>query len=458
MTEPIIAVVEDNPVWQDELGLMYSRILRGQSNHENPCTDIHQNVKCFSTAKQAISFLKRKPGDRKNAKSKVDILSLDVNLRSSDKATGLTVLRKAVEEGNKFVTIGISGLADDDDLKNQISDREYDGIQAFEAWISLKTNCKSFYYPKRDISRRSVKDQVRDIEKTLLSKVKHGNILRLLAEELRVSSAADLNGKYLCLHFRVPRTLYGIGDAVVDASQAAKLAKLNIFREHFLQQDLETNVSALLTRLMFLADPGRRHRRYGARSGKHPFFIGVSLQDDPSEPDPEDAWLTNRQGAKIPSEGEIRDLLCLMARKWDASETDEAPWKRWAIKTYDTAMAADSAIEEDLFITGIRPNSDGSRATGSTASIVEPPPSWSGSRDFIYANGQSLALRLQPASQGRDADNTIMKQNQTIKTRISRVRKMITDLVGHETIDPIVEVDKAYYLVVPGQVFIHKGE
>lgn len=217
MADPIIVIVEDCSTWRRELARMYTSILRGASAQKSDGS-FHKNIKTFATIEEALHFLEEKK--RSNGRSQFDILSLDLRLGgSNDKlsgkkdTSGVTFVDKAVEYGNQFVTIVVSGAHDDSEFKNRLSaDKQMQNrFYRLESVLQEKTKCKVFRFSKYNKRERSIKEQVRDIEEILRSKTKaKGNPLRTLAKELREPSGADFNGKCICLHFRLPQELYGV--------------------------------------------------------------------------------------------------------------------------------------------------------------------------------------------------------------------------------------------------------
>jgi len=261
----IVVIVEDDTKWRLELAMMYSRILSGSRE----IADHHGAVKTFATAREAIEYFKPKPGERSNAKPKVDVLSLDLNLGRDGGGTGLDVLKAAVNAGQKFVTIAVSGFADDEDLHAQLG-RKKSHLLELETWVASQTKGKCVVHPKREMLG-TVSEQVKALEKKLRSQVHaNSNVLRVWTKSLH-NTAADLNGKCLCLHFELPRELIQPSTevwlpGVLTRATRPHLAKIGAWTGHFEPLDEESTASDLLTRLLFLI------------SSKKNYQTGVSLR------------------------------------------------------------------------------------------------------------------------------------------------------------------------------------
>lgn len=354
-----VVVVEDNNIWRDKLVLMYSRIL----SNDPKATNYHPDVKGFPTAGEAIQYFKSKSGERSNARPKVDVLSLDLNLGREGGATGIDVLNSAVNAGQKFVTIVVSGYATDEDLHEQM---ELDGKTSYlielETRITAITKAKCLVHPKLKVSPKfPISAQAKALEKRLRSYV-HGNsnVLRDWTESLR-GTAADLNGKILCLHFELPKELMsGQSESWVmgalDSKTLDSLNKISAWHNIFEKIDHTSTVSDLLTRLLFLI------------TAKKNYQTGLSLRcisevyDDAARkylpPLPKKEWICPRTGIKSLTPRESFQLTQLVFQKMlTPNENSECKLSK-AVYTdgevdYDNVAAPPSIPKFDLEVSGL---------------------------------------------------------------------------------------------------------
>ena len=355
MVRVVVVVVEDNDIWRDKLRLMYTRILFNDPN----ATDPHPDVKGYSTAVEAIQYFKSKSGERSNARPKVDVLSLDLNLGREGGATGIDVLNSAVNAGQKFVTIVVSGYATDEDLHEQM---ELDGKTSYlielETRITAITKAKCLVHPKLKVSPKfPISAQAKALEKRLRSYV-HGNsnVLRDWTESLR-GTAADLNGKILCLHFELPKELIdGRNGSWVMGALDSSLNKISAWHNIFEKIDHTSTVSDLLTRLLFLI------------TAKKNYQTGLSLRcisevyDDAarkySPPLPKKEWICPRTGIKSLSPRESFQLTQLVfQRMLTPNENSECKLSK-AVYTdgevdYKNIAAPASIPKFDLEVSGL---------------------------------------------------------------------------------------------------------
>lgn len=302
-----VVVVEDDELWVHELVLMYSRILS-----KNPkATDYHKDVVICRTANHAIQYFKAKPGERSNASPKVDVLSLDLNLGRTGGATGLDVLKSAVNAGQNFATIVVSGFANDNDLHQQLGSKT-SYLVDLENRIANLTKAKCLVHPKlsTDIFG-SITQQANALMKKLENQV-HGNsnVLRVWTEDLR-GTAADLNGKILCLHFELPRDLFEspndlrgrqreswVMGALINTTLDS-LNKISAWHTTFGKIDHTSTDSDLLTRLLFLITAGKN---YQTGLSLRPIDDLVDFKTGKiSAPLPKEQWICPRKGNGINS-------------------------------------------------------------------------------------------------------------------------------------------------------------
>jgi len=424
MADPIIMVVEDDSEWRFELAQMYSRILRGQRKRKNADADFHPAVHTFSTAREAIEFVKKRPGDRSNSKAKVDIMSLDLNLGRNQGGTGMDVLKAAVSNGEKFATIAITGFASDDDLRDQMPEKEYQGLQALRDKVERITKCECIVHHKHDVDRfGDVPTQVSRIESDLVSRCS-GNVLRNMQAKLR-ETIADLNGKCFCLHFKLPNELYRPcpGDWVAAAVQKNRLLlnQLSVWKGVFHPLDEDSTQTDVLARLLFLATPGK-------------YLAGVSLQEDPTQPLPEDAWLSPQPRMPNLTPREAFLMLQLIAQGW---ETRTSESRRPAVTSIRDATYQDEPPPSELQISGlIRPTQLG----------------WAkGDSKCVHDNGEPLSVeRFTDSPTGRREDGAL-------KTNASRLHKSLKEMLGGVDYRVISATDTSYELSTFGQVFIHRS-
>lgn len=256
----VVVIVEDNATWRNELALMYSRIL----SDSKEVTDYHPSVRTFATAREAIEYFKPKPGERSNASPKVDVLSLDLNLGRDGGGTGLDVLKSAVNAGQKFVTIALSGFASDTDLHEQLGSKKSHLIE-LETWVASQTKARCVVHRKDPLCLGTECQQVKALEKRLCSQV-HGNsnVLRVWTAALR-QTAAELNGKCLCLHFELPKLLMEPSTeawlpGVLTRATRPHLSKIGAWSSSFEPLDGNSTSSDLLTRLLFLVSSGKNYQ------------------------------------------------------------------------------------------------------------------------------------------------------------------------------------------------------
>ena len=256
----IVVIVEDNTTWRNELALMYSRIL----SDSKEVTDYHPSIRTFATAREAIEYFRPKPGERSNASPKVDVLSLDLNLGRDGGGTGLDVLKSAVNAGQKFVTIAVSGFATDEDLHEQLGSKASHLIE-LETRVASQTKAKCFVHEKKSERLGSVGQQAKALEKRLRAQV-HGNsnVLRDWTAALR-QTAAELNGKCLCLHFELPKLLMEPSTetwmpGVLTQATRPHLSKIGAWSSSFEPIDGNSTTSDLLTRLLFLISSGKNYQ------------------------------------------------------------------------------------------------------------------------------------------------------------------------------------------------------
>lgn len=418
MADPLVMVVEDESVWRTELAMMYSRILRGQSKHRHADSTIHPAVFTFATAKEAIDYLKASSRVQSRAVRKVDILSLDLNLKRSG-GNGFDVLKAAVENGQKFATIAISGFSDDDDFRDQLSEEQYKELQSLRSKVESITRCECIEEHKHPKDRfGDEREQVARIEQNLVSRAK-GNILRSLASKLR-ESIADLNGHFFCMHFALPTTLYQPceGDWVAASArrQRARLNRLGIWRGVFCPLDEECTQADLAARLLFLVKPKN-------------YFVGLSLQTTLEKPDPSESWLIPRpRGPKIPPSQAFL-MLQLVMQGWvnQAAPSPVMP---------ATVHAAAAELRHDagnlLEISGLlKPTNLGWKKKGS-----------------VHRNEENLDVV-------RIVDG---KEDGALKTRKHHLEKGLKQALGDVDYDVIECLENTYMLKRPGQVFIHRAD
>ena len=169
-TDPVVVVVEDDPEWRHELGMMYTRILSGPK--ETTSTTYHQLIKFFATAQEAISYISRRTGERDKSKPKVDVLSLDLNLKPRN-GDGMDVLNAAVDAGERFVTIAVSGFASDEEYQSRSDNKK---LRELESNIVNKTKRQCVVHHKLNPNFGTVAEQVASLERLLRSKVTvHGS-------------------------------------------------------------------------------------------------------------------------------------------------------------------------------------------------------------------------------------------------------------------------------------------
>jgi hypothetical protein len=295
----VIVIVEDNFEWRHELALMYSRVL----SNSTEATSYHPSVKTFATAREAIEYFKPMPGERSNASSKVDILSLDLNLGRDGGGTGFDVLKSAANAGEKFVTIAVSGFATDEDLHEQLGAQKSHLIE-LETRIASQTKAKCLVHEKKSETLGSVSEQVRALEKRLRSQV-HGNsnVLREWTKALR-NTAAELTGKCLCLHFELPKDLMGPSTepwvpGVLSRSTRPYLAKIRAWSSSYGFEKLDENSTAsdLLTRLLFLVTSKKNYQSGLSLRKLHELIDPDTGRHAP--PLPSQEWICPRLGEGI---------------------------------------------------------------------------------------------------------------------------------------------------------------
>ena len=405
-TEPVVVVVEDNDEWRDQLVMMYSRLLRGYKNHGD--SSYHPSVKYFATAKEAIEYFKSKSNGRSNSKPKVDILSLDLNLGKG--GHGFDVLAAAVNAGQKFVTIAVSGFANDKDLHNQLGKKSADLIH-LETKVSEMTKAKCVLFAKHIQDLGSVPDQANAIEKKLRSSV-HGNsnVLREWCAELR-NTAADLNGKMMCLHFVLPPELFCAESpvdwvpGVITRKTRPYLASIQAWHATFEELDEHADGSDLLTRLLFLITEGTN------------YLEGISLQSKSdlidastgthSDPPPTNKWLVPRRGVKKLTPRESFLLLQLAFKK----QAQGGSTARIPVGHVDedgnlqNVRLQDSGVTDELIVSGLLDGKHLKRANGD-----------------LLGNGDSLMIERFVAG----------KEDGALKSTKSLLNKKLRDILGVE--------------------------
>jgi CheY-like chemotaxis protein len=425
MADPIIMVVEDHAEWRLQLAQMYSRILRGKSNRKNADSGFHPTVHTFSTAQEAIEFVKKRPGDRSNSKSKVDIMSLDLNLGRNQGGTGMDVLNAAVANGQKFATIAITGYASDDDLRDQMSDAGYQSMQSLRTKVEAVTKAECVVYHKHAIDRfGDIPTQIGGIESDLVSRCS-GNVLRNMHAKLR-ETIADLNGKCFCLHFKLPKDLFlpcpGDWVAASVLKNRSMLNQLSVWKGVFHPLDEDATQTDILARLLFLVTPGK-------------YLAGVSLQEDPTQPLPEDAWLAPQPRVSNLTSGEAFLMLQLIAQGWALRSSGS---RRIGASRLEDAYSLDEPTSSELQISGlIRPTKLG----------------WAkGNKKSVHENGEPLSVeRFVDSLAGRTDDGAL-------KTNASRLHTSLKEMLGGVDYPVISATDTSYELATFGQVFIHRAK
>jgi hypothetical protein len=260
----VVVIVEDDDVWRHQLALMYSRILSNLKAVE----DYHADIRTFASANDAIEYFKPKRGERSNARPKVDVLSLDLNLGREGGGTGFDVLNAAVNAGQKFVTIAVSGFGDDKDLHEQLGDEGTSNLLKLETRVASQTKAMCLVHEKKKESLWSVEAQVQALEERLRSYV-HGNsnVLRVWTDALR-KTAVELNGKCLCLHFELPKVLMAPSTqswipGVLTRATRTYLSEVGAWNSNFEPLDENSTPSDLLTRLLFLVTSEKRNYHTG---------------------------------------------------------------------------------------------------------------------------------------------------------------------------------------------------
>jgi len=420
VTDPTIMVVEDDTVWRIQLEKMFSRILRGQSKQKQPDESFHPAVRAFPTATEAIEYLRTRPEDRSNSKPKVEIMSLDLNLGRHGGGTGLDVLRAAVQNGQKFATIAISGYAGDDDFREQLTNTEYRELQSLRVKVESITNCECIVFQKHTTEHfGDAAVQVRRIEEDLISR-SSGNVLRQMQAKLR-ESIADLNGKCFCLHFRLPKALYEpcTGDwvAATVLTERSRLNKLGVWTGVFTPLDEDAVQTDILARLLFLTKPKS-------------YFAGISLQDQVISPLPEVDWLSPQPRKPQLTPGEAFLLLQLIGQRWEVQTSRIR--SNVAANTGNEAVTWDRPGASELQIVGLRqPTLLG----------------WTG-KGSVQNNGDSLIVE-------RKVDG---RENKPLKTNASRLHKKLRQMLGGVEYPVITSDEFTFHLATIGQVFVHRAK
>lgn len=295
----IVVIVEDNNNWRHQLALMYSRIL----SDSKEVTDYHPSIRTFATAREAIEYFKPRPGERANATPKVDVLSLDLNLGRDGRGTGLDVLQFAVNAGQKFITIAVSGFATDEDLHEQLGSKASHLIE-LETRVAAQTKAKCFVHEKKNERLGSIGQQAKALENRLRSQV-HGNsnVLRDWTAALR-QTAAEFNGKFLCLHFELPKLLMEPSTetwtpGVLTRVTRPHLSKIGAWSSSFEPIDGNSTTSDLLTRLLFLVTSGKNYQTGLSLRLKHELIDPQNGQH--AAPLPKGEWICPRKGEGIKS-------------------------------------------------------------------------------------------------------------------------------------------------------------
>jgi hypothetical protein len=429
--DPVVVVVEDDPNWRLALGLMYSRILRGVSKKADET--MHPSVKMFATAQEAISYFKAKCDGRSKNRSKVDILSLDMNLGKGLGGTGFSVLKEAAGAGQAFATIIISKFASDTDLHEQLG-KKTKLLVGLETNVTNITKARCEVEPKYDEALGSIADQVKAIETKLRAKV-HGNsnVLRTWRKELR-NTAADLNGKSLCLHFVIPKLSFQpCSVAWVPGSNTQKTRKyldtIGVWQHDFVAMD--SSASSLLTRLLYLVT-----------NCENKYLSGLSLTSemdlvnretgDTVDPLPADKWICPGEGTvSNPTAREVFMLLQLEFQR--RLGVGERP-KKTQGESVETAKARSSSHYPGLEVSGVL----------TTKPLLRPDGS-------AMKNGDSLDVDRDSGDE--DRDNTVKQAKFQLNKSLKEILKVDYDLIS-----AIDEPFKTYRLEIPVFVYIQCGD
>ncbi|MEO1528100.1 MAG: hypothetical protein AAFX06_21930 [Planctomycetota bacterium] len=362
-----------------------------------------------------MDYLRSSSNGQSRATNKVDILSLDLNLRDNE-GHGLDVVKTAVENGQKFATIAISACADDDELRAQLTEKEYLELQSLRPKVEAISHCPCIVEPKLSTERfGDASMQVPRIEANLISR-SPGNPLRELAKKLR-ESVADLNGKFFCMHFELPeihfRPCSGEWVAASARMERSRLNKLGVWKSVFHPLDEYSSQLDIVARLLFLTKPKS-------------FFAGLSLQETIEKPLPKKQWLCPQPLVKNLTKGQAFLLLQLIAQNWAAQSHSGGTTP---VRSLEDAIATPQVDVSGIEICGLR----------------EPTVlGWKGNRS-VHSNGESLSV-------DRYVDG---KEDGTLKTSKSRLETSIKGMLGDVEYDVIECLENTYNLMRPGQVFIH---
>jgi hypothetical protein len=434
----VVVIVEDNANWRNELALMYSRIL----SDSKEVTDYHPSIRTFATAREAIEYFKPKPGERSNASPKADVLSLDLNLGRDGGGTGLDVLKSAVNAGQKFVTIAVSGFATDEDLHEQLGSKASHLIE-LETRVAAQTKAKCFVHEKKSERLGSVSQQAKALEKRLRAQV-HGNsnVLRDWTKALR-QTAAELNGKCLCLHFELPKKMMEPSTkvwtpGVLTRATRPHLSKIGAWNSSFEPIDENSTTSDLLTRLLFLIS-----------SGKNNYQTGLSLRLKHELIDPD----TGQHAAPLPKE----EWIC--PRKGEGKEP-LTPRESFQL----TQLVFQKQFEQtrESFVPMAQFSKDGELDLGNVAGRSTMP-----SNELIVSgllDGQRLSLPDKQQKGLRNGDSLDVeryvdgKELAAVKSTRSLLNTKLKTILGvnYDLIASMDQPFKTYTLQLPGFVYIQR--
>jgi hypothetical protein len=432
----VVVIVEDNATWRNELALMYSRILSDSKD----VTDYHSSIMTFATAREAIEYFKPKPGERSNASPKVDVLSLDLNLGRDGGGTGLDVLKSAVNAGQKFVTIAVSGYGVDTDLHQQLGTKETERLIELETRVAAETKATCFECKKENEDIWPVPEQVKALEKKLRAQV-HGNsnVLRDWTKALR-QTAVELNGKCLCLHFELPKALMEPSTevwtpGVLTRATRPHLSKIGAWNSSFEPIDGNSTPSDLLTRLLFLISSGKNYQ------------TGLSLRLKHELIDPD----TGRHAAPLPK----TEWIC--PRKGEGKES-LTPRESFQL----TQLVFQKQLEQtsESFIPRAQFSKDGKLDIGNVAGRSTMATSELMVSGLLEGKKLSLPDKKQKALSNGDSLDVERyvdgKEVAAVKSTRCLLNKKLKTILG-VNYDLIVSIDqpfKTYTLQLPGFVYI----
>ncbi len=436
----VVVIVEDDANWRHELALMYSRML----SDSKEVTGYHPAIRTFATARETIEYFKPKPGERSNASPKVDVLSLDLNLGRHGGGTGFDVLTSAVNAGQKFVTIAVSGYGTDTDLHDQLGSKTSYLIE-LETRVASQTKAKCIVHEKKSEKLWSIDKQTKALEKRLRNEA-HGNsnVLRDWTEDLR-GTAADLNGKVLCLHFELPKELMGgrSGSWVTGALTSTTWDSLNkISAWHYIFEEIDHNStqSDLLTRLLFLITPKKNYQ-----TGISLRPIGELIDQTSGKfaaPLPKKDWICPRKGncnySLTPRESFQLTQLIFQKMLTNPNQESECKLSNAVYKDgevdYENVAAPPSMPKFDLVVSGL--------LNGNT--LTTP------ARKSLK-NGASLEVeRYVPKKSGG------FKESAAVKTTRCELNKKLKDILGvnYDLITAVDAPSRTYKLQIKGCVYI----